>query len=378
MWAVEKDPALRSDFINITILEREPDPVRFRANIEQALARDPEADPAGGLGTTAPRPARVARRPALRPRLPRAPRSRHRHRVGSGSCSTSPPRSSATPLDRSRPLWEFTLVDGLEGGGAALLQKVHHTITDGVGGVKLSLSLLDFEADPAPPDRPTPAAQVAAEYDAEQRSEVDGDPIARTTPFEVFGDAMTFAVGNGVTRARRGFGSAASLALHPTERGQRASETARLLGSIRRQLFVTEPSHSELMRPRSLGRVFDAFQASLDDSRRVASALGGSVNDVVRHRRHRRTRPLPRAHGPAVRDAAHGHADQHARERRRRGVEQLHAGAGRGPGPAQGPGGTLRARARAARRGAVRTCDRRRRLPGEPARLHCPRRRWCR
>ena len=34
------------------------------------------------------------------------------------------------------------------------------------------------------------------------------------------------------------------------------------------------------MRPRSLGRVFDAFQAPLDDSRRVASALGGSVNDA--------------------------------------------------------------------------------------------------
>ncbi len=52
---------------------------------------------------------------------------------------------TATPLDRSRPLWEFTLLEGLADGRSALLQRVHHTVTDGVGGLKLSLSLVDFE-----------------------------------------------------------------------------------------------------------------------------------------------------------------------------------------------------------------------------------------
>ena len=55
---------------------------------------------------------------------------------------------TSTPLDRSRPLWEFTLIEGLADGRAALLQRVHHTVTDGVGGLKLSLSLVDFERDP--------------------------------------------------------------------------------------------------------------------------------------------------------------------------------------------------------------------------------------
>ena len=54
------------------------------------------------------------------------------------------------PLDRARPLWEFTVIDGLTGGRAAMLQKIHHTITDGVGGLKLSLALVDFERDPEP------------------------------------------------------------------------------------------------------------------------------------------------------------------------------------------------------------------------------------
>ena len=39
------------------------------------------------------------------------------------------------------------IIDGLADGRAALLQKVHHTITDGVGGLRLSLSLVDFEPD---------------------------------------------------------------------------------------------------------------------------------------------------------------------------------------------------------------------------------------
>ena len=58
------------------------------------------------------------------------------------------------PLDRARPLWEFTVIDGLSGGRAAILQKIHHTITDGVGGLKLSIAMVDFERDPdrKPPD----------------------------------------------------------------------------------------------------------------------------------------------------------------------------------------------------------------------------------
>ena len=54
----------------------------------------------------------------------------------------------ATPFDRSRPLWEFTVISGLAGGHAALLQKLHHTITDGVGGLKLSLSIVDRARNP--------------------------------------------------------------------------------------------------------------------------------------------------------------------------------------------------------------------------------------
>ena len=50
-------------------------------------------------------------------------------------------------FDHTRPLWEFTLVEGLEHGGAAIIMKMHHSLTDGIGGVQLALALFDTEAD---------------------------------------------------------------------------------------------------------------------------------------------------------------------------------------------------------------------------------------
>ena len=61
---------------------------------------------------------------------------------------------TADPFDRTRPLWQFVIVEGLKGGRAALIEKLHHTITDGEGGVQLSLEFLDFERDA--PELPMP------------------------------------------------------------------------------------------------------------------------------------------------------------------------------------------------------------------------------
>jgi diacylglycerol O-acyltransferase / wax synthase len=56
-------------------------------------------------------------------------------------------------LDRTRPLWEMWIVDGLEHGRVALVMKVHHACMDGVRGMQLYDVLFDLEPD-APLDRP--------------------------------------------------------------------------------------------------------------------------------------------------------------------------------------------------------------------------------
>src|SRR5918992_1579200 len=48
-------------------------------------------------------------------------------------------------LDRSKPLWEVWLVEGLEDGGFALISKTHHALVDGISGVDISTVLFDLE-----------------------------------------------------------------------------------------------------------------------------------------------------------------------------------------------------------------------------------------
>ena len=53
----------------------------------------------------------------------------------------------STPLDQSKPLWEFYLIEEYD-GGSALLGRIHHCVADGVALVRVMLSL----TDPTPED----------------------------------------------------------------------------------------------------------------------------------------------------------------------------------------------------------------------------------
>jgi len=73
-------------------------------------------------------------------------------------------------LDRSQPLWQLTIIDGLESGLVGYYVKVHHAVLDGQAGVMLAQALFDVTPEPrtiAPgarlrPARPGPGARRAA------------------------------------------------------------------------------------------------------------------------------------------------------------------------------------------------------------------------
>ncbi len=66
------------------------------------------------------------------------------------------------PLDRSKPLWEIWIVEGLAGGHVGFIAKMHHSTVDGVSGAELLTVLFDLEPDPpaAPADDREPDYHV--------------------------------------------------------------------------------------------------------------------------------------------------------------------------------------------------------------------------
>ena len=266
MWNLEKDPYLSSSFASLTILDQPPDFERFRSRIELAVEAVPRLRQrvAPVLGRLAP--------PAWTDD-PDFDLDYHVRRLGLPSPGTErqlydlASLLSVDPFERSRPLWAFVIVEGLEGGRAALFQKMHHTITDGEGGIRLSEQFIDIARDAEEPivKRKMPAPTA------------DAPTNVVSAAVETAGHAARRQLGI----ARRGIGEAAGLVTSPTRLprlGIDAVETAR---SLLRQMAVTDRAHSPLWTERSLRRRFETLRVPFDDARRTSKALGGTLNDFV-------------------------------------------------------------------------------------------------
>src|SRR6202020_163191 len=62
-------------------------------------------------------------------------------------------RVMAQQLDRSKPLWEIWVVEGLEDNRWAMLAKTHHALVDGISGTDLLAVIMDLTADAVRPER---------------------------------------------------------------------------------------------------------------------------------------------------------------------------------------------------------------------------------
>jgi WS/DGAT/MGAT family acyltransferase len=150
-------------------------------------------------------------------------------------------------LDRARPLWEMVLVDGLADGRWALASKTHHCLVDGVGSIDVGYLMLDTERTP----RRAPAH-------APKRERVAPDD-ARSSAFGLVPGIVRGAAGRAVGLVR------GVLAMGEV---------------IVRDELVAAPTTS-LNDPIGGKRRFETCAADLADVKRVAHALGGTVNDVV-------------------------------------------------------------------------------------------------
>jgi WS/DGAT/MGAT family acyltransferase len=184
-------------------------------------------------------------------------------------------------LDRSRPLWEMWLIEGLsetmdtdahppgslaaERAGRpqqrfALISKTHHSLIDGIAGVDLATVLFDVSPRPAPVRHSGRAWKPHPEPDAS----------------ELVAVGLRAAVRAAVEMA----GAAIGALTHPERSLERAREVAEGIGEIVWAGLNPAPA-TPLNVPIGPHRRFVGVAASLEDFKLVKNALGGTVNDVV-------------------------------------------------------------------------------------------------
>ena len=163
-------------------------------------------------------------------------------------------------LDRSKPLWEVWLVQGLEDARFALISKTHHALVDGISGVDISTVL--FDLSPVPGDS-TP--------------EEDG-----WTPESEPSQAQLVTEGvKGLLRTPRDLaGRAAGALTHPGRALEDVREAAEGIGEV---VWAGLNPAPELPINTPIGphRRLWWLQRPLDEFKGIKNVLGGTVNDVV-------------------------------------------------------------------------------------------------
>jgi diacylglycerol O-acyltransferase len=176
------------------------------------------------------------------------------HPGGEQELRTLVGRVMSQQLDRTKPLWELWVAEGLEDGRWALISKTHHCMVDGVSATDLLSVLLSDERDPPPPatdpwrpePEPNPAELVA--HALAQRA---------ASPYEGMRTALA---------AVRG----------PRRVGRDALEVGR--GLINLRPAVAPGPQTSLNGPH---RTWDWARSELAEIKAIRQAHGGTVNDVV-------------------------------------------------------------------------------------------------
>ena len=166
-------------------------------------------------------------------------------------------RIMSQQLDRSKPLWEIWMVDGLEGGRWALASKTHHCMVDGVSGTELLSVIMDLTPEVLPAEL------------------VEWEPQPHPSPIEL---AVT-AVFDMVKSPYEQFRAARSALRLPRNAVREMWAVGRgmtaMLGAVR----PTPPS--SLNGPIGPHRTWAWASTSVDDVRAVRREHGGTFNDVV-------------------------------------------------------------------------------------------------
>ncbi len=165
-------------------------------------------------------------------------------------------------LDRTKPLWEMWLVDGLAPGAAgsqfAIVTKTHHCLVDGVAGIDLMSTLFDLD--------PVPRAVPEEEW----------LPAPEPSDAQLLAETLKSWVGTGRDLA----GGVVGAMTRPEQTLERAREAAIGIGEVA-WAGINPPPPTPLTGDIGPHRRFAVARHDLDDLKRIKNAFGGTVNDVV-------------------------------------------------------------------------------------------------
>ncbi|HVV37723.1 MAG TPA: wax ester/triacylglycerol synthase domain-containing protein [Acidimicrobiales bacterium] len=281
MWNIEKDPWMNPNGSALTILDQPVDFDLMVRKIRYGLSRIPRLRerPVPGLGRLSP--------PvwATDPDFDLGYHIRHVALPAPGSMRQLldlTMRLHEEPFDRTRPLWMFYLIEGLEDGRSALLTKQHHSVADGIGALRMAEVYTDLERHAPEPPEVDVEAIFAEAVAAEQGELLEAGADMGTNIV----DTAARSVGHTLRRqggiVSRVAGSAVNLVTHPAELG---SAVGNVVGEVRSALETagggrTVDAHAPLWTQRSRRRHFEVLSVNLEEAKAAAKALGGSVNDL--------------------------------------------------------------------------------------------------
>ncbi len=186
--------------------------------------------------------------------------------AGRAQLETLVSRLASTPLDPSRPRWQFQLVDNYD-GGSAIIARIHHCYADGIALVRVMLSMTDSTAHgpPAMPFAPRP----------QERREPEDSLSQLLGPLS---GAMEMAKKVGAMLVAKG----AALWEDPAKAVTFAGQGTALTAELAKLALMPQDSTTRFKgKPGRRKRVAWADPLPLDEVKTIGKALGASVNDVL-------------------------------------------------------------------------------------------------
>ncbi|WP_084510247.1 wax ester/triacylglycerol synthase domain-containing protein [Nocardia lijiangensis] len=258
-WNMERDPVLRSTIVSVMVLDTDPDWDRLVRTIDRGTRLVPRLRHRLVTAPLGLAPPRWALDPGFdlswhlrRAALPKP---------ADMSAVLEFARTEAmTAFDPARPLWRSTLLSGLAGARCALVMTLHHSLTDGIGGIQIATALLDVDRSETDPGQlPEPAA--------------DGDGALRDIV------EWNWSVGSDLLRGgiRATRQTARRVLAHPA---RTVRDGAALATSLARLVKPVTATMSPVMTERGLDRQLATLEAPVEQLQRAARSSGCTMNDA--------------------------------------------------------------------------------------------------